>query len=112
MEHLKKLREKKGLLQKDVAAVLGVDRTTYVKYERGDSDPGKENIVKLANFFNVSTDYILENTDEPTPVDSVVSLDQQLSGLDFALYGETKDLTDEEKEKIIEFIKFTKSQRK
>lgn len=66
MEHLKKLREAKGLLQKDVAAVLGVDRTTYVKYERGDSDPGKDNIVKLANFFGVSTDYILENENELT----------------------------------------------
>nr|DAH37258.1 MAG TPA: Repressor protein CI [Caudoviricetes sp.] len=61
MEHLKKIREAKGLLQKDVATVLGVDRTTYVKYERGDSDPGKDNIVKLANFFGVSTDYILEH---------------------------------------------------
>ncbi|MDY4976751.1 MAG: helix-turn-helix domain-containing protein [Clostridia bacterium] len=63
MERLRKLRESKGLYQKDVAAVLGVDRTTYVKYERGDSDPGKENLIKLANFFDVSVDYILGNED-------------------------------------------------
>lgn len=59
MERLKLLREKKGVLQKDVAKFLGVDRTTYVKYERGGTEPNNEMLLKLADYFNVSVDYLL-----------------------------------------------------
>lgn len=59
MEHLKKLRESKGLLQKDVAEFLGVDRTTYVKYEKGKNDPDSRTLLKLAKFFGVSVDELL-----------------------------------------------------
>ncbi len=58
---LKELRLNKGLLQKDVAEYLGVDRTTYVKYENGISEPNKETLLKLSSFFDVSTDYLLGN---------------------------------------------------
>lgn len=56
---LKKMREEKGLLQKDVAAALGVDRTAYVKYEKGYSEPNFQTLEKLADFFGVSIDCIL-----------------------------------------------------
>ncbi len=59
MQTLKNLRLEKGLYQKDVAKAIGVDRTTYVKYERGDSEPSFQILMKLANFFNVSIDYLL-----------------------------------------------------
>jgi repressor LexA len=59
MHVLKRLREAKGLFQKDVASAIGVDRTTYVKYERGDSEPSFQILEKLADFFNVSVDYLL-----------------------------------------------------
>ena len=59
MEQLKILRKQKGLYQKDVANFLGVDRTTYVKYENGVSEPDYNTLVKLAEFFNVSVDYLL-----------------------------------------------------
>jgi len=70
MERLKQLREEKNLYQKDVASYLGVDRTTYVKYETGSSEPNVDMLNKLAKFFNTSVDYILGNTDDPTPVDT------------------------------------------
>lgn len=59
MEQLKILRKQKGLYQKDVANFLGVDRTTYVKYENGVSEPDNDTLVKLAELFNVSVDYLL-----------------------------------------------------
>ena len=61
MEHLKKLRIEKGLLQKDVAEAINVGRTTYVKYENGDSEPNMDTLIQLANFFDVSVDYLLGN---------------------------------------------------
>lgn len=58
----------------------------------------------LADYFNVSVDYLLGRDTKPT-------LDEQLDGVDFALYGEIHDLTDDEKEDILSYIKFKKSQR-
>lgn len=60
MNILKDLRAKKGVLQKDVANFLQIDRTTYVKYENGDSEPNLQMIKKIADYFNVSVDYLLE----------------------------------------------------
>ena len=67
---LKELRTQKGLYQKDVAAMLGVDRTTYAKYETGDSEPSLEMLSKMADFFDVSLGYISgkEQEKKPTPV--------------------------------------------
>lgn len=62
-EKLKMLRELKGMSQADCAKALGLDRTTYVKYENGGSV--RRNVEKLARFFRVSTDYLLGNTDNP-----------------------------------------------
>ena len=70
MHRLRELREAKGLYQKDVAAAIGVDRTTYVKYERGTSEPSYNILSKLAEYFNVSVDYLLgrqATMDSPTP---------------------------------------------
>lgn len=67
---LKELRIKKNLRQEDVAQMLGVERSTYTKYESGASRPKNETLIELSNFYNVSVDYILETTDKkekPTP---------------------------------------------
>lgn len=66
MMRLKELRISKKIYQKDIADYLGVDRTTYSKYETGDSDPSSEMLSKLADFFDVSTDYLL-GRDEKKP---------------------------------------------
>ncbi len=63
MNILKNLRAEKGVLQKDVAKFLGIDRTTYVKYENGNSEPNSEMLIALANYFNVSIDYLLGRID-------------------------------------------------
>lgn len=58
------LRKARTMSQEEVAKALNIDRTTYVKYERGGSV--KRNVEKLSNFFNVSTDYLLGRSDSPT----------------------------------------------
>lgn len=62
MERLRQLRQEKKLLQKDVAQAINVGRTTYVKYENGDSEPSMKILIQLAKFFDVSTDYLLGKT--------------------------------------------------
>lgn len=56
---LKELRIAKGLYQKDVADFLGVDRTTYTKYESGASEPDVATLIHLADFFGVTVDYLI-----------------------------------------------------
>lgn len=72
MTLLKILRKKKGLLQKDVAEKIGVGRTTYVKYENGDSEPDYKTLVKLAEFYDISIDELLgrENAQRYSPADN------------------------------------------
>lgn len=47
------------LTQEDVAKALQVDRTTYVRYESGQRECSFETLLKLADYLNVSTDYLL-----------------------------------------------------
>ena len=64
-ERVRELRKSKGLSQRAVGEAIGINERNYRKYEAGYSDPSASNIVKLANFFEVSTDYILGCTDNP-----------------------------------------------
>ncbi len=104
MHKIRELRKAQGLSLKRLGEILGVAESTMSLYENGKRQPDYETLKKIATHFNVSTDYLL-GKDEPTTVH------EQLSGEQFALYGEVKDLTDEEARKVMEFIKFTKSQR-
>ena len=46
------------------------------------------------------------NTDNPQPID------EQLSGVDFALYGEVKEMTEEEKQDVLDYIRYKKLKKK
>lgn len=61
---LRELRIEKSLFQKDVAAYLGIDRTTYVKYESGASEPPIETLIRLCNYYGVSLDYLVGRSNE------------------------------------------------
>jgi len=61
-ETLKYLRNKQSLTQADIADKLGISQTTYDRYETGDIEPGLGSIILLADFYGVSTDYILGRT--------------------------------------------------
>lgn len=66
---LKDLREDHDLLQKDVAAVLEISQTVYSRYERGFQTIPVMHLLKLADFYHTSTDYILGRTNVITPYD-------------------------------------------
>lgn len=59
---LKILREESGLSQNDISVKLGIGRTTYTGYERGNIEPPSDKLQKLADIFHVSTDYLLGRT--------------------------------------------------
>lgn len=64
---LKSLREDRDLTQREIAKRLNIAQNTYSQYENGVHQLPIDILIKLANFYHTSTDYILEMTDESKP---------------------------------------------
>ena len=62
---IRDLREDMDLRQIDVSKATGIDQKTLSNYETGKTNPDSIALIKLADFFNVSIDYLLERTDNP-----------------------------------------------
>ena len=63
---LKDLRTQKKITQEELANHLSIPRGTYAHYELGKREPDNNMLLRIASFFNVSTDYLLGLTDDPT----------------------------------------------
>ena len=108
MNRLRELRIEKGLLQSDIAKIVGKKDRIIGFYETGERDPSTETVLKLAEFFNVSTDYLLGKSDIRNP-------GQQIDGvLNEAMIGMSKEeydiLTETQKKQIRDFALFVKNQ--
>ena len=108
------LRKERKLTQDDIANLLNVKRQTYSAYERGVSVPDAYTLQKLATYFGVTTDYLLNNNeeihDDQTNVNSEPEL--TLDTLEYALYGEARELDDDEKEELLRLAKHMRKKRK
>lgn len=62
---LKELREKRNISQVKLAIDLGLNQNTVSRYENGIREADYETLIKLADYFNVSVDYLLGRTDNP-----------------------------------------------
>ncbi|MDL2288656.1 helix-turn-helix domain-containing protein [Oscillospiraceae bacterium OttesenSCG-928-F05] len=62
------LREDSDMKQYELAAILGIKSTTLSKYETGTAHPSIHTIIKIAEHFDVSVDYLLGYTDQPHPL--------------------------------------------
>lgn len=62
---LREIREDRDIKQKDIAKMLNVSQNTYSQYENGIIQLTAESLIKLADFYNVSVDYLLGRTDNP-----------------------------------------------
>ena len=111
-ERLKKLRENRKLSQQQLAEKLNINRSTYARYELSQTQPDYETLQKLADFYDVSTDYILTGIDskltekdERDIAKRMEKIKQDLSangGLSF--YGEP--LSEEAKESLLEAMEY------
>ena len=63
-QRIRDLREDKDLTQKQMGEILNCSQRVYSNYERGELDIPTEILIKLADFHNVSVDYILNRIDE------------------------------------------------
>ena len=64
-KNLRAIREDRDIKQKQLAEILNVSQNTYSQYETGVISLTAEVLVKLADYYNVSVDYLLDRTDNP-----------------------------------------------
>ena len=68
MLNLKKLRLNKKISQQKFADIIGVSRSTIAMWETGGSQPDNDNLKRIANYFNVSVDYLLGREPQDTAI--------------------------------------------
>ncbi|MGM0853105.1 MAG: helix-turn-helix domain-containing protein [Bacillota bacterium] len=125
----KRLKELRGKsTQEEVAGKLGISRARYSHYENGRSEPDTETLNKLADIFNVSTDYLLGRTNDPqksiskTEINNTNSLDEinnlvkeyGIEQFGFFDINKWKDLSPEDIEEIkkhFEYVVYQAKQR-
>lgn len=110
-DRLKKLRNNKKLSQQQLADRLELNRSTYSRYELGQTQPDYDTLTLLADFYEVTTDYILgrSNTPELTEKDErdiVKKLESILDSMDSdtALAFDGEPMDDETKDLVREAI--------
>lgn len=103
-KRLTDLRQSKGLTQNELAELVNVSRSALSLYELGKREPDYETLVRLADFFDVSVDYLLGKTDirKPFSTDDV-DLEEMLRHSNVQFDG--APLTEEEKESVLGFIR-------
>ena len=63
---LKELRKLRKMTQQRLAIELNMNQNTISRYESGEREADYQTLIRFADFFNVSIDYLLERTDDPT----------------------------------------------
>lgn len=63
---IRELRKARGISQLKLAMDLNTNQNTISRYETGEREPGINELIKIADYFNVSVDYLLERTNNPT----------------------------------------------
>ena len=101
-DSLKKLRKAKNLTQIELAKKLNVANGTVGNWESGNRQPDYETLKKIAEFFNVTTDYLLGR--EQTFLKTNSLTENQKKGIRLA-----EQLSAEQMEKVIEYASFLKS---
>ena len=111
MKVLKELRKSKRITQDKLSDIIGVSRSTISMWEIDASEPDKETIKLLADYFQVSTDYLLGRTDDPNP--PALTIPEALRNVKIAFHrGEFEDLTQSEIDALAQIADTLKKQRK
>ncbi len=106
-DNLKILRESKGLTKKETALKLGISERAYLTYEYGEREPKLDTLQKLADFYGVTTDYLLGRPEAGPPEDpiNVFAKNANLKELEKLLITEYLKLSDKQRESVINFMK-------
>ena len=100
--NLKQIRNNKKLLQTKVAMDLNITQEAISSYETGRVFPSSDMLIKLANYYNTSIDYLLCKTNYDMPIDDVKP--NNISDNDFILLNKINKLSATNKAKVESYI--------
>ena len=112
-DRLRGLREQRGLSQGEAAKRIGIARTTYSNYEAGNREPDIDTLIRMADFYDVSIDYLVGRANDPKMTFSEaerfiydkleLSDEEIMSQVD--MYYDGMKLTDEEKKEFLAIVR-------
>lgn len=100
MDNLRKLREKKKMTQTRLSVEIEVSQEIISHYEVGESKPNIDNLIKIADFFHCSTDYLLNRTNDPTMPKNIGNVENT------NIIHKYNSLSDENKKYFNKFLDF------
>lgn len=99
MKRLVELRKKANLSQASLSRIFNVGQTTISSWERGEKEPDCATLIRLADYFDTSIDYLLNRTDNPAPIRDLAKSACNTSAL-------KNDLTPSQLDQLNNYIKF------
>lgn len=104
---LKLLREQKNLTKKQVADAIEVTERAYITYEYGQRDVSTGTLQKLADFYGVTTDYLLGRPEAKAPADLIraVAAERQLTSAQQGILAAYLYMDSGDREKLVEYIR-------
>ena len=107
-EIFEKLLMERGVTAYKVAKATGISTGSMTDWKKGRSAPKVDKLQKIADYFGVSVDYLLGNEPkQKTPAEADVTFDD----FTYAMYGEAKELTDEDKNMLLEMARMLKKRQ-
>ncbi|MBS5149715.1 MAG: helix-turn-helix domain-containing protein [Butyricicoccus pullicaecorum] len=107
MLRLKELRIKHNKTQKELAAFLGIDRTTYTKYETGASEPALETLSRLSAYYHVDIDYLIGMSE----IEKKASTIEQVDAKELQLLKDlVNQLTPDQQQELLRYGRYLASQ--
>lgn len=99
MNNIKKLREKRNVTQVRLSTAVDVAQETISAYESGKSMPSADTLIRIADFLNTSTDYLLGRVKDDISLNQVMNevVDEKIN----ALLNNYAKLTDKQREDLI-----------
>lgn len=105
IERFEQLKGEKGIkTDKELVSAGLINKNSPTNWRKG-MKPQPATVLVLANYFGVTVDYLLGKSDQRT------APTEELEGVDFALSGEIREMSENEKQDLLDYIRFKKSQR-
>lgn len=102
-DKLKELREEKELTTREMSKILNIGKSTFSNYENDVRRPDYDTLSKIADYFDVSIDYLLGRT----TIKNLPKEDKRDHTIPIAAHFKGKEMTEEQRKRIEKFIEFT-----
>ena len=106
------LLEERNINQKILADAIDTTEATLSRNLNSVHEIRADIIEKIAKYFNVSTDYLLGNTDKPNAIKlKVADADGTITGIEYELLNKVKGFTTDDLEKVLDYVDYIKSKK-